>query len=130
MHWMKKAFSTLFLTTKIVALLCFSNMGLMNMGGMAHAAMPMPCHDETVDQSISIKACDTCVAALEAWEEPLTAVKLPTLSSEVKTVSFGYATKTGIVKRALQEKVFYRPPPNAVLKAAFYHPKTSIVLIV
>jgi len=115
------------LLTKLLTLLCFTNMGMMTMDMSVHAVEP--CH-QTETTNETAEDCDACITALNSWSEEYVEAS----SLEIPEVSFTLLSETVItevqvVSTATIHQV-YRPPPQVILVNAFHIPQESTVIIV
>jgi len=125
---MKIFFSLSVLCSKLLALGCFRSMGMMAMA--MEMEVEMPCHEGEMTQEFALEGCNTCEQAEATLSEDLVFLlnineeNLVTLEPNLYLeTSFALANQRDL-------ELVYRPPPQALLKTAFYHPKTTIVLIV
>ena len=125
---MKILFSLSVLCSKLIALGCFSSMGMMAMA--MEMDVEMPCHQGEMTQEFALEGCNTCEQAEATWSEDLVFLAKITEANLVTLEPNLLANLEVVLSPQESLKPFYRPPPNALLKTAFYHPKTTIVLIV
>jgi len=125
---MKILFSLSVLCSKLIALGCFSSMGMMAMA--MEMDVEMPCHQGEMTQEFALEGCNTCEQAEATWSEDL--VFLLNINEEnlVTLLPNLFIKTTFVVVNPINLELAYRPPPNVHLKTAFYHPKATIVLIV
>jgi len=115
------------LFTKLLTLLCFTNMGVMAMD-MNVKAME-PCHQE-VTTNETAKECDACITALNSWSESYVesnVLEIPDIVLNLATKALVTETKTVLMAGVHQ---VYRPPPQVILVSAFHIPQRSTVIIV
>ena len=115
------------LLTKLLTLLCFTNMGMMTMDMSVHAVEP--CH-QTESTNETAKDCDACITALNSWSEEYveaSSLEIPEIVFTLIGETVFTETQTALTTTIHQ---VYRPPPQVVWVNAFHIPQRSTVIIV